>query len=101
MNDRYFDLGNLSVNNGFDEEHDRALLELYFDEPVTEAALRVAAAHARRCPTSARRCGASCSCAAPTLDFDYVAYAAEHFDRLEQAAADPRVEEWLAVAATA
>ena len=37
MNDRYFDLGNLSVNNGFDDEHDRALLELYFDEPVTDA----------------------------------------------------------------
>ena len=36
-----------------------------------------------------------------TLDFDYTAYAAEHFDRLERAAADPRVEEWLAVAATA
>ena len=33
------------------------------------------------------------------LDFDYAGYAAEHFERLEQAAADPRVEEWLAVAA--
>ena len=48
MNDRYFDLGNLSVNNGFEDEHDRALLELYFDEPVTERALRLAAAHAHR-----------------------------------------------------
>jgi hypothetical protein len=36
-----------------------------------------------------------------TLDFDYAAYAGEHFDRLERAAADPRVEEWLAVAAAA
>ena len=38
----------------------------------------------------------ACSCAAPTLDFDYAAYADEHFERLERAAADPRVEEWLA-----
>src|SRR5512133_1571479 len=37
MNDRYFDLGNLSVNNGFEDEHDRALLELYFAAPVTDA----------------------------------------------------------------
>ena len=37
MNDRYFDLGNLSVNNGFEAEDDRALLELYFDEPVHRA----------------------------------------------------------------
>jgi hypothetical protein len=35
------------------------------------------------------------------LDFDYAAYATEHFQRLERAAADPRVEEWLARAATA
>ena len=101
MNDRYFDLGNLSVNNGFDDEHDRALLELYFDEPVTERALRVAAAHAASCRTSARRCGAPCSMRRSELDFDYAGYATEHFERLERAAADPRVEEWLALAATA
>jgi hypothetical protein len=35
------------------------------------------------------------------LVFDYAAYADEHFARLERAAADPRVEEWLALAATA
>jgi hypothetical protein len=35
------------------------------------------------------------------LDFDYAGYANEHFERLERAAADPRVEEWLAVAAGA
>ena len=30
------------------------------------------------------------------LDFDFAGYASEHFERLERAAADPRVEEWLA-----
>jgi thiamine kinase-like enzyme len=100
MNDRYFDLGNLSVNNGFEAEHDRAFLELYFEEPVTER--RFAALQLMRLISDFREAmwgvvqhGRS------TLDFDYVAYAAEHFERLERAAADPRVEEWLAVAAAA
>jgi thiamine kinase-like enzyme len=100
MNDRYFDLGNLSVNNGFEAEHDRAFLELYFQEPVTER--RFAALQLMRLISDFREAmwgvvqhGRS------TLDFDYVAYAAEHFERLERAASDPRVEEWLAVAAAA
>jgi thiamine kinase-like enzyme len=100
MNDRYFDLGNLSVNNGFEADHDRAFLELYFEEPVTER--RFAALQLMRLISDFREAmwgvvqhGRS------TLDFDYVAYAAEHFERLERAASDPRVEEWLAVAATA
>jgi thiamine kinase-like enzyme len=100
MNDRYFDLGNLSVNNGFEAEHDRAFLELYFEEPVTER--RFAALQLMRLISDFREAmwgvvqhGRS------TLDFDYVAYAAEHFERLERAASDPRVEEWLAVAAAA
>ena len=101
MNDRYFDLGNLSVNNGFEAEDDRALLELYFDEPVTERALRARCSSCASSRTSARRCGARCSCGRSELDFDYAAYADEHFERLERAAADPRVEEWLAVAAAA
>ena len=95
MNNRYFDLGNLSVNNGFEAEDDRALLELYFEEPVTER--RFATLQLMRAISDFREAmwgvvqhGRS------TLDFDYTAYAAEHFDRLERAAADPRVEEWLA-----
>jgi thiamine kinase-like enzyme len=100
MNNRYFDLGNLSVNNGFEAEHDRALLELYFEEPVTER--RFATLQLMRAISDFREAmwgvvqhGRS------TLDFDYTAYATEHFDRLERAAADPRMEEWLALAATA
>ena len=100
MNDRYFDLGNLSVNNGFGPDEDRALLELYFGEPATERrsaalALMRLVSDMREAMWGAVQQGRS------TLDFDYAAYANEHFDRLERAAADPRVEEWLAVAATA
>jgi thiamine kinase-like enzyme len=100
MNDRYFDLGNLSVNNGFGPDEDRALLELYFGEPATERrsaalALMRLVSDMREAMWGAVQQGRS------TLDFDYAAYANEHFERLERAAADPRVEEWLAVAAAA
>jgi hypothetical protein len=32
------------------------------------------------------------------LDFDYDAYAAEHFARLRAGAEDPRLEEWIRAA---
>jgi thiamine kinase-like enzyme len=100
MNDRYFDLGNLSVNNGFDAEHDHALLELYFDEPVTDA--RYASLQLFRLISDFREAmWGAVQLRRSQLDFDYAAYADEHFTRLERAAADPRVEEWLALAATA
>ena len=44
MGDRYFDLGNLSVNNGFAEADDERLLTAYWREPCTArrfAALRL------------------------------------------------------------
>ncbi len=100
MNNRYFDLGNLSVNNGLNAEQDRALLELYFDEPVTEA--RVAALALMRVISDFREAmWGAVQERRSDLDFDYAGYAAEHFARLERAADDPRMEEWLAVAAAA
>jgi thiamine kinase-like enzyme len=100
MNDRFFDLGNLSVNNGFDADDDRALLELYFDEPVTGA--RFASLQLFRIISDFREAmWGAVQLRRSSLDFDYAAYADEHFTRLERAAADPRVEEWLAVAAAA
>jgi thiamine kinase-like enzyme len=100
MNDRYFDLGNLSVNNEFGPDDDRALLEAYWGEPATERrsaalALMRLVSDLREAMWGAVQQGRS------ELDFDYAGYANEHFGRLERAAADPRVEEWLAVAAAA
>ena len=40
MGDRYFDLGNLAVNNGLDEEAEATLLEAYFGEPADAAGWR-------------------------------------------------------------
>ena len=100
MNDRFFDLGNMSVNNGLDPESDRALLELYFEEPVTEP--RFASLQLFRIVSDFREAmWGAVQERRSDLDFDYAGYAAEHFERLERAASDPRVEEWLAVAAAA
>jgi thiamine kinase-like enzyme len=100
MNDRYFDLGNLSVNNEFGPDDDRALLELYFDEPVAER--RFAALQLMRLMSDFREAmWGAVQQRRSSLDFDYEGYAGEHFARLERAAADPRIEEWLAVGATA
>jgi thiamine kinase-like enzyme len=100
MNDRYFDLGNLSVNNEFGPDEDRALLEAYWGEPVTER--RAAALALMRLVSDLREAmWGAVQRGRSTLDFDYAGYANEHFERLERAAQDPRVEEWLAVAAAA
>ena len=100
MNDRYFDLGNLSVNNGFGPDDDRALLELYFEEPATER--RFAALALMRVISDFREAmWGAVQQVRSDLDFDYAGYAGDHFARLDRAAEDPRIEEWLAVAATA
>jgi thiamine kinase-like enzyme len=100
MNDRYFDLGNLSVNNGFGPDDDRALLELYFEEPATER--RFAALALMRVISDFREAmWGAVQQVRSDLDFDYAGYAGEHFARLDRAATDPQIEEWLAVAATA
>ena len=59
MNNRYFDLGNLSVNNGFeaDGRPRAARVVLRGAGPPSGASRRCTRAH--RSPTSARRCGAS------------------------------------------
>jgi thiamine kinase-like enzyme len=100
MNDRYFDLGNLSVNNGFGPEDDRALLELYFEQPVTER--RFAALALMRVISDFREAmWGAVQQVRSDVEFDYAGYAGQHFARLDRAAEDPQIEEWLAVAATA
>jgi thiamine kinase-like enzyme len=97
---RYFDLGNLAVNNEFDEDAERRLLEAYFGEPA--ALCRLSALRLFRLVSDARE-GAwgVVQGRISELDFDFTAYADEHFERLERAAADPRHIEELLNAATA
>jgi thiamine kinase-like enzyme len=99
VGDRYFDLGNLSVNNGFDEDDDRRLLEEYWLEPPTER--RLAALRLMRIMSDYREATwGVVQGVLSELDFDYAAYADEHFTRLLEAASDPRLERWLDAASS-
>src|SRR5207248_773593 len=90
MGDPAFDLANFAVNNDLDEDGDRALLEAYgggvdydvhvlfrFMSDFREAMWGVVQQ------------------ALSELDFDFAAYAEEHFERLERTAAEPRFKSAL------
>ena len=98
MGHRFFDLGNLAVNNEFDQDAEQRLLEAYCEEPPGGG--RSAALKLMRVVSDARE-GAwgVVQGLISELDFDFAGYAAEHFERMERAAADPRFEEWLNAAA--
>ncbi len=74
------------------------LLELYFGEPADER--RVAALRLMRLMSDVREgMWGVLQRAVSDLDFDYGAYADEHFARLRAGAEDPRLEEWIRGAA--
>lgn len=97
MGARFFDLGNLSINNDFDAAADVRLLEAYLGrgpDPRETATLAL-----MRAMSDVRE--ASWGVVQGTiseLDFDFDGYAAEHFARLRETASDPRFEEWLRAA---
>jgi thiamine kinase-like enzyme len=94
MGDRYFDLGNLSVNNGFSETEDERLLTAYWGEPCT--ARRFAALRLMRVMSDFREAmWGVVQTAISALDFDFAAYADEHLERVAAGLADPRFPTWL------
>jgi len=100
MGHRCFDLGNLSVNNDFDEADDERLLSAYYREPPTDA--RRAALALMRILSDAREAAwAVVQAEISELDFDFDRYARTHFERLDAAAAEPLLREWLAAARAA
>jgi thiamine kinase-like enzyme len=88
MGDRFFDLANFSVNHELGEEENEALLAAYFGEarPADVESLRLMRfmSDFREAMWGVVQQGIS------ELDFDFVAYASEHFARLERTAAHPR-----------
>lgn len=98
MGDLFFDLGNLSINNGISEDAQMLLLELYFDRvtPALVARLRLMRIMSdfREAMWGVVQQGLS------TLDFDYVDYAGRHFARCLESAGDARFTGWLEDAAT-
>ena len=97
MNDRFFDLGNLSVNCGLDAAGDDELLRLYFGS-VTPA--RLARLQLMKMMSEFREgMWAVVQQAISTLDTDFVGYAAERLGNCQRLAAQPRFEQWLTEAA--
>jgi thiamine kinase-like enzyme len=94
MGDRFFDLANLSINHDFALNEDRLLLAAYFgaERPEDVAALRLMRVMSdfREAMWGVLQSGIS------ELDFDFNEYAAKHFRRLMQSAADPEFEGYLA-----
>ena len=94
MGDPFFDLGNLSINNGLSEGAQETLLALYFGEVHDghRARLRLMRIMSdfREAMWGVVQQGLS------TLDIDFVAYAQTHFDRLARTMADERFDRWLA-----
>jgi thiamine kinase-like enzyme len=94
MGDPFFDLGNLSINNGFDEAADRALLSAYLGR--SPEAADVAALRIMRAMSDIRE--ATWGVVQGTiseLEFDFGGYAEKHFARLWATTSDPRFEEAL------
>ncbi|HWB22923.1 MAG TPA: phosphotransferase [Gaiellaceae bacterium] len=84
MGDPAFDLANFAVNNSLDDDGDRALLEAYGGAGYDAHLLMRFMSDFREAMWGVVQQVIS------QLDFDFAAYAAEHFERLEQTAAEPR-----------
>lgn len=93
MGDPFFDLGNLSVNNGLSEDAEALLLELYFG--------RAELAHVARLKLMQimsdfrEAMWGVVQQALSTLDFDYVSYADRHFLRCLRTAGQRSFGAWL------
>jgi thiamine kinase-like enzyme len=87
MGDRFFDLANFSINHEFGEAENEALLDAYFgalrDEDARALGLMRFMSDFREAMWGVVQQGIS------ELDFDFVAYASEHFARLKRTTADP------------
>jgi thiamine kinase-like enzyme len=99
MGDRFFDLGNLAVNNDFGPHDEERLIEAYFGAP---SAQRVAALRLMRVMSDFREAmWGAVQDVVSELDFDYAAYRDEHFERLLAAVRAPDFSRSLADAAAA
>ena len=84
MGDPFFDLANFAVNNGLDEEGEAELLEAYGSADVQALTLMRFMSDFREAMWGVVQQAIS------ELDFDFAAYADEHFERLARTAAEAR-----------
>jgi thiamine kinase-like enzyme len=96
MGDPFFDLGNLSINNGLSDEAQGYLLSAYFHEVRDGHRARLGL---MRVMSDFREAmWGVVQQTLSTLDVDYVDYADRHFQRLLASANDDRFADWLAAA---
>lgn len=87
FNTPLFDLGGLASNNGLSQAQETAMLESYFEAPVTDDLLH--RYEAKKCASLLRETMWSMvSELTSTLDFDYAAYTAENLARFRAAHSD-------------
>ena len=92
MGDRFFDLGNLSINNDFDEAADRRLLRAYLGrEP--QAAENAALVMMRAMSDVREAVWGVVQGSISELEFDFAGYAERHFARLRTTTSGPRFAE--------
>ena len=90
MGDPFFDLANFAVNNGLDEEGEAALLEAYGSADSRALTLMRFMSDFREAMWGVVQQAIS------ELDFDFAAYADEHFERLGRTASEARFRAALA-----
>jgi thiamine kinase-like enzyme len=95
MGDARFDLGNLSINNGFDEATDERMLSAYHGAPPADSQ-RAALALMRVLSDAREAAWGVVQGEISELDFDFAGYAREHFERLRAASEQSQFDEWLA-----
>ncbi len=89
MGDPFFDLGNFAVNHELAEDGERALLDAYGSNDGDALVLMRFMSDFREAMWGVVQLAIS------ELDFDFDAYAQEHFERLERTAAEPRFRKAL------
>jgi thiamine kinase-like enzyme len=98
MGDPYFDLGNVSVNNDFDADAEERLLRAYLEDEPTQA--QRARLKLMRVLSDAREAAwGVLQGRISELEFDFEAYARDHFERMRASTDGGEFEEWLAAAA--
>jgi hypothetical protein len=92
--DPRFDLGNLAVNNGFDDADEARLLSAYYGTAPSDA--HRAALKLMRVLSDAREAAwGVVQGVVSALEFDFDRYAYEHFERLQGAVAAADFGDWL------
>ena len=89
MGDPFFDLGNFAVNNDLAEDDENVLLVAYGSEDRDALVLMRFMSDFREAMWGVVQLAIS------ELDFDFGAYAEEHFERLAKTAAEPRFQKAL------